>query len=131
VLIWTLEGTSGKLGRKALERIEAAGQKGRLLVSAATVWEIAMLHERRRITFARPIDDWVAAAIRQPGISYIDLSPEIAIESTRLPGLAHGDPIDRILIATTRVTGAQLVTCDGRLIDYAALRHVQVLDARV
>jgi PIN domain nuclease of toxin-antitoxin system len=92
-----------------------------------------MLHERRRITFARPIDDWVAAAIRQPGISYIDLSPEIAIESTRLPGLAHGDPIDRILIATTRVTGAQLVTCDGRLIDYAALRHVhvQVLDARV
>jgi PIN domain nuclease of toxin-antitoxin system len=67
---------------------------------------------------------------RPPGVTITELSPEIAIESTRLPGDVHGDAADRMLIASARVLGAVLVTCDERILDYAASGHVRVLDAR-
>jgi predicted nucleic acid-binding protein len=35
-----------------------------------------------------------------------------------------------MLIATARLTGATLVTCDARVLAYAAHGHVAVIDAR-
>jgi PIN domain nuclease of toxin-antitoxin system len=78
-----------------------------------------MLAAKGRISLSRPVDDWVQAALRGPGVRLLPLSPETAIESTRLPGVPHGDPADRILIASARTLGGQLATCDSEILTYA------------
>jgi PIN domain nuclease of toxin-antitoxin system len=59
------------------------------------------------------------------------MTPDIAIESTRLPGVLHGDPADRIMIATARAMGASLMTCDRAILHYANAGHLRAFDASV
>lgn len=130
VWVWTVGGSRGRLSEAAIEEVEEAGRRGDVLVSAISVWEVAMLEAKGRLSLARTVDDWVAAALAVPGVRLLPLLPEIAIESARLPGGAHGDPADRMLVAGARVTGARLATCDRGILDYAESGHVAVLDAR-
>ena len=48
-------------------------------------------------------------ALAYPGMRLIELSPEIAIESTRLPQPFHRDPADQIIVATARILNCQLI----------------------
>ena len=72
--------------------------------------------------------DWINQALKTPGLSLIPLTPEIAVESTRLPGSLHGDPADRILVATARNVGARLMTRDRLLLKYKRARVVSRLN---
>jgi PIN domain nuclease of toxin-antitoxin system len=128
VWLWVVEGDQRELAARAIEEIDGASRSGDVLVSAISVWEVAMLEARGRISLSRPVEDWVRSALRAPGIRLLPLTPEIAIESTRLPGSAHGDPADRILIASARVTGGRLATRDRTILGYAGGGHVAVLD---
>jgi len=130
VWIWTVEGVPDAMSPAAVAEIEAASAAGALLVSAISAWEVAMLEARGRIALTRPLEEWVHAALRAPGVRLLPLEPEIAVESTRLPGTPHGDPADRILMASARVVGGRLATCDGGILRYAAEGHLLVLDAR-
>jgi len=130
IWIWMLEGGNPLLSPRVHDDINAVSQTGTLLMSAISVWEVALRESRGRVTLRQPVDEWIDALLRGPGARLLPLEPEIAIESTRLPGTAHGDPADRILIASARVTGARLVTCDARILRYASDGHVPVLDAR-
>ncbi len=130
VWVWMVEGTAGVLGAPAIEAIEDAGRRGAVRVSAISVWEVAMLEARGRISLSRPIDDWVRAALRAGGISLLALTPELALASTRLPGTPHGDPCDRMLMASARVSGGRLATCDQEILRYSRSGQVGVLDAR-
>lgn len=130
VWIWMVEGAPDALSPSAIDAIEKAGKQGAVLVSAISVWEVAMLQSKGRISLSRPIDDWVRAALGAPGVRLLPLSPEIAIDSTRLPGDPHGDPADRILMASARVTGGRLATCDAEILQYARGGQLAVLDAR-
>lgn len=129
VWIWVVEGETEQLSDAGIEEIEQGSREGRILVSAISVWEVAMLEAKRRLTLSRPIDEWVCSALRAPGVQLLGLSPEIAIESTRLPGSPGGDPADRILIAGARVAGARLATRDPGILGYAGQGHVAALDA--
>ncbi len=129
VWLWLVEGAQ-QLSAAVVDQITEASQRGAVRVSAISVWEAAMLEARGRISLSRPLDDWVRAALRAPGVRLLDLSPEIAIESTRLPGGPHGDPADRMLIASARVIGGALATCDARIIEYGRSGHLSVLDGR-
>ncbi|MDO8745509.1 MAG: PIN domain-containing protein [Candidatus Brocadiaceae bacterium] len=53
-----------------------------------------------------------------PGILLLELTPEIAIKSTRLPGKFHRDPADQIIIATAMVSDCPLVTSDDKVLKY-------------
>jgi PIN domain nuclease of toxin-antitoxin system len=130
VWIWVLEGTKGELSAATIRRIESAAADSALAVSALSVWEVAMLEKKGRITLSRSIEEWTKAALTAPGIRLVDLTPEIALESTRLPGGPHGDPADRIIIATARVLGGTLVTRDKQILEYAKTGHVRARDAR-
>ena len=130
VWIWTVEGLRHRLSAAALVEIEAARDAGMLLVSAMSVWEVAMLESRGRVALGLPVDEWIRTTLHVSGVRLLPLEPEITVESTRLPGSPHADPADRILMASARVTGARLVTCDTRIIRYASDGHVPVLDAR-
>jgi PIN domain nuclease of toxin-antitoxin system len=128
VWIWMVEGDRTALSAAAIEAIEDAAKGGAVRVSAISAWEVAMLEARRRISLSRPVHDWVHAALRAPGVRLVSLSPEIAIESTRLPGTPHGDPADRILMATARHLGGRLATCDRDILDYSVGGPLEVLD---
>lgn len=130
VWIWVVEGNGSALSSSAIRLIEDAARGGAVRISAISVWEVAMLEARRRISLSRPVEEWVRAALRLPGVRLLPLTPDIAIESARLPDAPHGDPADRMLIASARTLGAQLATCDRAILDYAAAGHVKVLDSR-
>jgi PIN domain nuclease of toxin-antitoxin system len=128
VWLWVVEGDRRELSARAIEDITRASRRGDILVSAISVWEVAMLEAKGRISLSRPVEEWVRSALRAPGTRLLPLTPEIAVESTRLPGSAHGDPADRILIAAARVVGGRLATRDRTILDYASGGHVAVAD---
>ena len=128
--VWYVEGDRTRFSARIEPIVEAAVERGAVLVSAISVWEIAQLEALRRLQLAQDVRTWIARALAFPGVRLKGLSPAIAIESTRLPGAPHRDPADRILIATARLSGAALVTCDARLVSYAKDGHVKVVDAR-
>ncbi len=102
--------------RRAIDAAERA------LVSAISVWEVAMLVAKRRIQLDRPVEQWVDLALTLPGIQLAPLEPAIAVRSTKLPGGFHPDPADRIVVATALEYGIPIVTPDERIRSYP---HVQ------
>ena len=76
-----------------------------------------------------PCEAWVKRAPAAPGLELAPLTPEIAIESTRLPGEFHGDPADRVLVATARLMGAALLTRDRQIIEYGRQRYARIVAA--
>jgi PIN domain nuclease of toxin-antitoxin system len=129
VWIWMVDCAAAELAARAIERIERASDAGAVRVAAISVWEVAMLQARGRLSLALEIDEWVRQALAAPGIQWVPLSPEIAVDSARLPGDPAGDPADRMLMATARRIGASLVTRDERILEYARSGHLSVIDA--
>lgn len=109
---------------KIQAQIIEAHESNNVGVSAISCWEIAKLLEYGRIELPCPLGEWFEYALSYPGIGLLELTPEIAIESTRLPGRFHRDPADQIIVATARVHGCQLVTSDEKILEYA---HVETI----
>ena len=95
-----------------------------LLVSAISVWEIAVKSSIGKLTLPLPIEEWYKLASTHSGIVVEPLSPLDAIASTSLPGNFHKDPADRILVAIARRYGIALVTCYTKILNYS---HVQTI----
>ena len=88
-------------------------------VSAISCWEIAKLVEYGRLELSTSLDEWFDQASGATlACNLLALTPEIAIESTRLPGEFHRDPADQIIVATARVYGCSLVTSDEKIVNY-------------
>lgn len=129
IWIWMVEGLPGEIGHAAQNAVMEAGAVGRVLVSPISVWEVGMLEAKGRIRFSIEAGEWVRRALAAPGVHLSPLTPEVALDSTRLPGPVHGDPADRILIATARRVGATLVTRDTKILDYGRQGLLNVIDA--
>ena len=93
-------------------------------VSAISCWEVAKLCEYGRLELPVGLAEWFRLALEYPGVSLLPLTPEIAVESTRLPGSFHRDPSDQIIVATARVHECPLVTSDDKILYYP---HVQTI----
>jgi PIN domain nuclease of toxin-antitoxin system len=91
-------------------------------VSAISCWEVAKLVEYGRLKLPCSVSKWFDQALAYPGVRLLDLTPQIAVESTQLPGVFHRDPADQIIVATARVYNCPIVTLDARILAYA---HVQ------
>lgn len=129
VWVWLMDGAAGKLSPATLRKIQTAAGKGRIFVSAISVWEVATLEAKGRLTFSMDCRAWVEQALAAPGVQFAELTPDIAVDSARLPGRMHGDPADRILIATARALNSTLVTHDGKILAYSEKGHVRALSA--
>jgi PIN domain nuclease of toxin-antitoxin system len=128
VWVWLLE-NSRRLGRRSAEVIETAAGRGRILVSIISVWEIGVLVSKGRLKLAVDVETWIEQALTAPGILLANLTPSIALDSTRLPEGAPHDPADRILIATARKLGADFMTADRAIAAYGPKGQVRVLRA--
>ena len=118
---WTLDPEQlSETQRRAI----ADNEHDRIGVSAISCWEVAKLCERRRLELPVELAEWFKAVLAYPGVSLLEVTPEIAIESTSLPGGFHRDPSDQIIVATARVHQCALVTSDDKIANYP---HVQTL----
>ena len=129
VLIWSLQDAPA-LGPEARILLDQQVLAEGLMISAITVWEIAMLAKKSRIALGMDVMKWIEETLMLPGLILGALDPPIAIDSVMLPGDFHNDPADRIIIATARHHSLPLLTADQAILDYGAAGHVQVVDAR-
>ena len=120
-LLWLVSGT---LERNAVRTIGAALERGDLVVSAASAWEVGLLSRAGRLRFAPDPKTWFGRAVSRPGIRLTPVTAEIAIDSSHLPGELHGDPADRLIIATARDLALPVLTRDRRMLRYAEDGHV-------
>jgi PIN domain nuclease of toxin-antitoxin system len=130
VLVWFVEGEN-RLGEGARSLVNQAGGAGKLLVSAITPWEIALLTRKQKIELSRPVDRWISTVLERGGPTIAPLEPAIALDSVMLPGNFHSDPADRIIVATARYREVPLLTGDRAILGYAAKGYLQAIDARL
>ena len=91
-------------------------------LAAISVWELAKLVEKERITLTIPLSDWIQRALDPDLIELLPLSPQIAVDATTLPGDFHSDPADELIIATARLNNATLITADKRILAYDSVK---------
>ena len=100
----------------APEAHKAATFRGRSIVSAISVWEVAMLVHKGRLDLAPDVDTWISVNLKRP-VELEPLSPAICIASSRLLEF-HGDPADRLIVATAMTLGLPLMTVDKNIIEW-------------
>jgi len=127
IWLWLLEGYDILYNSGVLENIEKAASHSKLRVSLISLWEVAMLEAKGRIRFNVNCLDWLTEALKAPGLSILEMTPEIAVLSAKLPGDFHGDPADRIIIASAITHNASLVTKDKKIIKYGKDNDVKIV----
>lgn len=104
-----------RLGRAVLRRLDDLPPADRPYVCDISLWEVAMLVERRRLSFGVSLEEWLAAAAHPLSVQLIDIDSQIAAEVARLPETFQRDPADRLIVATSRVRRTPLLTHDRRI----------------
>jgi len=61
---------------------------------------VAKLVEHGRFELPCSLLLWFEQALGYPGIHLLELTPDVAIESTQLPGEFHRDAADQNIVAT-------------------------------
>ena len=126
VLVWLDQG-SDRLGKDSRKLIDAALAENELVVASISFWEIAMLVEKKRLTFTMNLADWRNDLLIN-GLNEFALKGDVGIVAARLTDF-HGDPADRIIIATALSTAAKIVTADEKILSWQG--GVECCDARL
>jgi len=117
VWLWWLHDPA-KLSPAAEKLIQQEQVSGVLILSAISVWEVAVKVQSGKLAIPLDIHRWYELAKSYPATVIEPLSPMDAIASTQLPGDFHKDPADRIIISLARRLAVPLVTCDIKILDY-------------
>lgn len=117
VWLWWLHDPA-RLSPPAGKLIKQEQESGALLVSAISVWEVAVKVQLGKLAIPMDINRWYELAKSYPATVIEPLSPVDAIASTQLPGNFHKDPADRIIISLARRLGVPLLTCDSKILAY-------------
>jgi PIN domain nuclease of toxin-antitoxin system len=91
-------------------------------ISIISCWEVAKLVEYGRLKLDRSVGLWIENALTEPGVSVLQRSPQVVVESNQLPQPFHRDPADQLLVATARVLQCPLMTEDSRIVAYPHVR---------
>jgi PIN domain nuclease of toxin-antitoxin system len=115
--LWWLHSPE-QLSDRAREILTEGEHQNELMVSAISVWEIAVKSSIGKLPLPLAMDEWFAMDKTRPGIAIEPLDPLDAIASTQLPGEFHKDPADRIIIAIARRRDIELITADHKILSY-------------
>lgn len=86
---------------------------GQPLLSDISVWEVAMLASKGRLSLEPDTQTWIETNLGDP-IELQPMTPEICVASCNLEDF-QGDPADRLIVATALVLGVPLITADGQI----------------
>ena len=112
VLLWmALE--PARLSKPALSAIQKARSEGLICIADISLWEIALLARRKKITISGSVEvflyDISSLLVVKP------ITPAIAAMSVSFPDDYPRDPADRLIGATSKLEGLSLVTADTAL----------------
>ena len=126
---WHAAGDVKRIGPRARRQIDRARAQGALVVSVASMFEIAALSAAGRLQLAPSVESWIRQSIEIGRIQVAEITPDIAIEAGSIPTLAVPDPIDRLLVATARTLGVPIATRDATIRAYIESRGLgRVID---
>lgn len=113
-LLWFLTADS-RLSEQARELISTADNE--VLVSIATLWEIAIKASLGRIDLGSTFAEFVTEQVENNGFSVLPIALEHLARLAELP-FHHRDPFDRLLVAQALAEGIPLISADGSFRDY-------------
>ena len=117
-LLWALDNVSRLSPTAATAMQDPAND---LLLSAATLWEIAIKVGIRKLTLSLPYRQWMAKAITDLGLTILPITVDYADVQATLPW-HHRDPFDRFVIAQAQTEGISLVSADPQFDAYRVTR---------
>jgi PIN domain nuclease of toxin-antitoxin system len=118
VLFWSAEAPE-KLSPPALVAIQDPA-KDRLL-SAATIWEVAIKVGLGKMSLSLPYRQWMEKAIVDLKLIVLPITVEYAERQSQLPP-HHKDPFDRLLVAQALVEGIPIASADAVFDSYGVTR---------
>ena len=90
-----------------------------LLLSAGSIWEIAIKIGLGKLVLTRPYLPWMSQALTDLGITVLPITIDYANAQASLPR-HHTDPFDRLIVAL--VEGVSIVSADARMDAYGITR---------
>ncbi len=117
-LLWAVD-QPAQLGSAAASALRDPAND--LLVSAATVWELAIKVGLKKLTLTKPYREWMTQALADLDAVLLPITVEYADVQAHLP-THHRDPFDRLLVAQARVEGFSIVSHDAVLDAYGVTR---------
>ncbi len=116
--LWFLMGDS-RLGEEA--RTGIVQGESEVLLSTASLWEIAIKVSLGKLRLARPFADLIPAQIDANGFRLLGITLEHVELVSRLP-FFHRDPFDRLLAAQALTEKVPVVSRDSALDAYGVRR---------
>ena len=117
-LIWSQDDTSQLSAAAHTALSDPANDR---LISAATLWEIAIKVGKGRLPLSKPFRVWMDTAIADLALTLLPITLDHAERQSVLPR-HHGDPFDRLLISQALVEGIPIVGDDTVFDTYGVLR---------
>ena len=103
------------LSKKAKMAISAANRGGGIIFCEISLWEIAMLINKGRLSVDVGYPEFIGLVSESNKYLFRGITPEIAELSTQLLPDTDKDPANRIIAATSIIENAKLVTADKKL----------------
>lgn len=122
VVLW-LVADDDRLGTAARGLLTDGGP---VLVSAASLWEIAIKVELGKLEVPADLPDRIEAA----GVRWLPVTGAHSWAVRDLSGLPHRDPFDRLLLAQAAFEGIPLMTADATVLSASISPEVTLIDAR-
>ena len=92
-----------------------------LLLSAGSIWEIAIKIALGKLVLTQPYLAWMSQALSDLGITVLPITVEYADTQASLPR-HHNDPFDRLMVAQALVERLSIVSADTRMDAYGITR---------
>lgn len=109
-LLWFIT-DDARLGRAAKAAIEAPDAE--VLVSVASLWEIAIKHALGKLPLARSFADTFPAQLEENAFGLLPIETAHLARLVDLPP-HHRDPFDRLIVAQALVEGVPILPETGR-----------------
>ncbi|BAZ12690.1 putative PilT protein [Calothrix sp. NIES-4071] len=82
-----------------------------VVLSKASVWEMAIKHSIRKLTFDTPFDIFIKRQLSLNNIELLDIKTNHLIAVATLPP-HHGDPFDRLIIVQAMLEDLPIIGSD-------------------
>ena len=110
ILIWDqLDPT--RLSTKAKKAINEADNADQIFICEISLWEIAILMRKKRLSIDMPYLDFIHNVLRTRNYVLQGINPEIAWLATTVE-IETRDPADRLIAATAIQLGVPLISAD-------------------
>ncbi len=126
IAVWLAEGSTKVEKRRDV--LQSAYEAEKLIISAISAWEVGMLVAKNRLILPQSPLAWFDELTANFGITVIDVTAQVAIQSSFLPGAFRGDAADRIIIATAQRHNAILLTADKPIIAYSKTGVIKTME---